>query len=72
MNHLICPNCGNRQDSIFRAAVCVECGNVAVIPPLTEGEFEKVGEDNEPIKPEPKKRPASGISRTPEDGGRVF
>jgi len=72
MYRLICPNCGEQKDSPFTAEVCVKCGNLTVVPPLTDGAFEKVGEDNEPIKPEPKKRPASGFNRTPDDGGRVF
>jgi len=71
MNLLKCPNCGLQVESPFRAAVCVRCGNIATIPPLTDGKFEQVGEDNEPIQPEPK-APVSGKNRSPEDGGRVF
>ncbi len=71
MFDLLCPNCGARRQSPRRAAVCLECGNVAKVPPLTDGAFEKVGEDCEPVKSAKKKR-EPGKNRSPEDGGRVF
>jgi hypothetical protein len=55
---------------VFTSEVCVVCGNIAVVPPLTDGAFERVGEDNEPIafvKPRTESK-----DRTPEEGGRTF
>ena len=71
MNMLLCPNCGSTQTSVLKNAICIRCGNVAGIPPLTDGAFEKVGEDNEPIK-SAKKKPVENRDKTPDDGGRAF
>jgi len=70
MNVIVCSNCGTQKNSVFTSEVCVVCGNIAVVPPLTDGAFERVGEDNEPIafvKPRTESK-----DRTPEEGGRTF
>jgi len=72
---LICPNCGEIYKHVKRVRVCSVCGSVAVEPPLTDVECEKILEgDGEKVKAHPtghsKVEDTSG--RTPEDGGRTF
>ena len=44
MNILICPNCKKESEHAHKQAICLDCGSIAQIPPLTDGAFEKVDE----------------------------
>ena len=44
MNILICPNCKKEIEHAHKQAICLDCGNIAVMPPLTDDAFEKIDE----------------------------
>jgi len=72
-NMLKCPGCGAVKDSIFKSAICPRCGQIAVVPPLTDGAFEKAAEGDDVKVTKPDKKPVENTTdRAPEDGGRVF
>jgi len=44
MNKLKCEFCGMIVDHQHKAAVCVGCGHIMKIIPLTNNEFENIGD----------------------------
>ncbi len=70
---LICPGCGAQSTSPSKSVVCVVCGNIAVMPPLSDGAFEGVDETTDTEETKPEKKPATDTANRPaEDGGRSF
>ena len=69
---LICSNCKTKRESGSKAAVCLVCGNIAKMPPLTDGAFEAIKEGDEPEKPKKQGKPVDTTHRAPEDGGRTM
>ena len=71
-NILKCPNCESVTESKLSSAICVQCGNVAVV--LDDGAFEAAAQGDEVVKAKkPDKKPAADTSNRPaESGGRVF
>ena len=73
---LQCPACGAVYQHISRSKICTNnnCGNIAVMPPLTDGAFEKAAEGETVEAPaKPKEKPVENTTgRPPEKGGEVF
>jgi hypothetical protein len=70
---LICPGCETQKQSPFKAAICTVCGQTAVMPPLTDGAFEKAADGDDMKATKPEKKPAEDTSNRPaDDGGRTF
>ena len=70
---LKCPGCGHVVNSPFKSAICVRCGGLALVPPLTDGAFEKVAEGEDGTGTKPETKPAKDTSDRPaESGGRAF
>lgn len=44
MNLLICPNCKDEVRHAHKQAICLECGAITRIPPLTDDAFERIDE----------------------------
>jgi predicted amidophosphoribosyltransferase len=71
---IMCPNCGKTYEHIKKAMICTQCGNVAKVPPLSDGAFEKLAE-GEGLKDLPaieKKDETDTRDRPAEDGGPVM
>ena len=70
---LICPGCGAQITSPSKSVVCVKCGNIAVMPPLSDGAFEDVDETTDTEATKPTKKSATDTKNRPaDDGGRSF
>ena len=46
MYEVICQNCKATKQSRIKTQICLNCGNVMSVPPLINGEFEKIGDDS--------------------------
>lgn len=74
MHVLKCPGCEGVLERPSISAVCPTCGQIAVVPDLADGAFEKAveGEEVKAGKQKPKTASEDTSHRPAEEGGRAF